>query len=373
MTTFTQKLKLLRGLLNGEQAYGGPFFVDIDLTERCNMHCLGCPYHSAPRRPNQHARDFSLSAFRALCDELKVMGTSSLFLQGPGEPLLHPGLDEMIRLAKVSGFQVVLATNGTLLDRERIRDFISARLDVLRVSLWGTTLEEYKNNYPGVDAANLQRVIENLRLTAHLKKELGSTTPQLLLHQPVNQLNYRGLDRLVELASATGCDGVSFTPMHHHPGASASFVLKTEEAREIHGHLRQLRTKVRACSLTDNLKETSLRFDLGISATARQPCYSGWLHTHLRVDGTVHPCGHYQVSLGNVCESSFSEIWTGLAYRSFRRRSRSNTKGLSLDERSECSYCCLAAQNARVHKVFRWFLPLVRTAQWLPLPARGTN
>jgi MoaA/NifB/PqqE/SkfB family radical SAM enzyme len=360
MTTFTQKFGLLSGLLNGEQAYTGPFFVDIDITERCNLHCLGCPYHSAPGRSKQNACDLSLSIFRELCAELQTMGTRNLFLQGPGEPLLHPALDEVIRVAKGSGFHVVLATNGTLLDRETIRYFISVRLDVLRISLWAVTPEEYLDNYPGVDPAYLERVIENLRLVARLKRERGNNTPQILLHQPVNQLNYQRLDRLVDLASAAGCDGVSFTPVHHHPGAMASFVLETEHVQNVQNQLRRLRATVKTRSLRDNLEKSLLRFELGISASSRRLCYAGWLHTHLCVDGKVYTCGHCHVVMGNVCEKPFREIWNGPAYRSFRRRGFTDAGVLSLDGQSRCSYCCLAAQNARVHGFFHWFLPLIR-------------
>jgi MoaA/NifB/PqqE/SkfB family radical SAM enzyme len=360
MTTFKQKLGLLRGLLNGEQAYTGPFFVDIDITERCNLHCLGCPYHSVPGRSNRNASDLSLSIFRELCDELQTMGTRSLFLQGPGEPMLHPALDEVIRVAKGTGFHVVLATNGTLLDRETIRYFISARLDVLRISLWAATPEEYLDNYPGVDPANLGRVIENLRLAVRLKRELGKNTPQILLHQPVNRLNYQRLDRLVDLASATGCDGVSFTPVHHHPGAMASFVLETEQVRKVKDQLRKVRATMKTRFQRDNLDKTLLRFDLGISTLSRRPCYACWLHTHLCVDGKVYPCGHCHVLLGNVCERPFREIWTGPDYRSFRKRILFDAGVLSMGAQAQCSYCCLAAQNDRVHGFFRWILPLVR-------------
>ncbi len=46
MATFYQKIKLLQGLVTGETAYIGPFFVRVDITRRCNLRCSGCRYHS---------------------------------------------------------------------------------------------------------------------------------------------------------------------------------------------------------------------------------------------------------------------------------------------------------------------------------------
>jgi len=50
MATFKQKVQLLRGLIHGEAAYTGPFFARVDITARCNLHCLGCLYHSSKTR-----------------------------------------------------------------------------------------------------------------------------------------------------------------------------------------------------------------------------------------------------------------------------------------------------------------------------------
>jgi MoaA/NifB/PqqE/SkfB family radical SAM enzyme len=34
------------GLIDGREAKTDPFFVDIDITNRCNIRCVGCQYHS---------------------------------------------------------------------------------------------------------------------------------------------------------------------------------------------------------------------------------------------------------------------------------------------------------------------------------------
>ena len=74
------------------------------------------------------------------------MGTRQIILCGDGEPFLHPRLFDLISVAKDAGFHVMLYTNGTLLDEVRLKYLIDLRLDILKVSMYASLLEEYKNN-----------------------------------------------------------------------------------------------------------------------------------------------------------------------------------------------------------------------------------
>lgn len=175
MATFYQKIKLLKGLLTGEVAHTGPFYVDVDLTRRCNLQCLGCPYHSSylnitpPRNPD--VIDMPLDLVKQLYNELRTMNTHSLILQGAGEPFLHPGIFDMISGAKAAGFHLTLLTNGTLLDQDAVQALIDARLDTLKVSLWASSTEQYQQNYPGTNPDSFRKVVDGLKLLASLKAE----------------------------------------------------------------------------------------------------------------------------------------------------------------------------------------------------------
>ena len=135
MAALKQKIKLFRGLLTGAIAYTGPFYVTIDITCRCNLHCVCCQFHSSLLNiPSDGDKDIPYDLFKKLCNELKAMGTSQIILCGDGEPFLHPHLCDLISVAKVAGFHVMLFTNGTLLDETRLKYLIDLRLDILKVS-----------------------------------------------------------------------------------------------------------------------------------------------------------------------------------------------------------------------------------------------
>jgi MoaA/NifB/PqqE/SkfB family radical SAM enzyme len=366
VATLIQKVKLLQGLLGGEVARAGPFFVDIDLSQRCNLHCLGCLYHSPDTedrwRQTPSPADMPADLFGRLCQELATMGTHSLVLQGAGEPMLHPRLAELIAMAKAQGFHVTLITNGTLLDRANSQALIDARLDTLVVSLWASSAEEYELNHPGADPNDFERPVAGLRQVASLKAEQERRRPALRVHFPLNRNNYESIEAMVDLAHDTGCDALSFSPFMAAWGALASFELSPDQVQSAQAGLRGVKDRLDPLGLSGNVDEILLRYGLGREAWRKLPCYIGWIHARIRVDGRVQPCGRCDAGmvLGNVKERPFPEVWNGPALRAFRRKTLTSAGVASLFDHCECGYCCFVRDNMRVHRLFRWFAPLAR-------------
>jgi MoaA/NifB/PqqE/SkfB family radical SAM enzyme len=294
-----------------------------------------------------------------LSSELRDMDARSIILQGAGEPLLHPDIADIIAMFKNAGFAVQLHTNGILLNAANAQKLIASGLDMLRVSLWGITPEEYESQYPGTSPANLERVIENLRLFARIKNEGQRTTPRLLVYYPINAVNYRSIDCLVNLAQSTGCDGVHLAPWSIARGAVDQFSLSLDQARDVVLALHRTKGRLESRSLHHNIDQVLLRYRAGKEFWQSYPCYITWFHARIRVDGDVQPCGRCELSLGNLQEAPFHQLWNGPAMRAFRRQARTRDGISALSERCDCHYCCYAMENVRVHRLFRWFSPFV--------------
>ena len=163
----------MRGLFNGEVAYTAPFYVSVNVTSRCNLKCVGCPFHSQYAGPASKrysdTGDLSLDIFKRLCGELGALNTNSVVLRGDGEPFLHPDVFQMIAAAKESGLKVMLLTNGAMLQKEKVQALIDTKLDELRVTFWASSEEEYKKNYPGSNPDNFIKVIDGSKFLARLK------------------------------------------------------------------------------------------------------------------------------------------------------------------------------------------------------------
>ncbi len=359
MATLRQKVGLLRGLLDGQVVHTGPLFVDVDVTERCNLRCIGCMYHSPLIDHSALGqRDISLSLIEKLSSELKSMGTRSVILQGSGEPLLHPDIAGIIATFKDAGFSVKLLTNGTLLNRANAQKLVKAGLDVLQVSLWATTPEHYRAQYPGTSLDNFERVIENLRLFSIIKAESQRTTPLLLVHYPINANNYQSIDRLIDLAQNAKCNGVSFAPWYAAGSTVDQLSLSTAQESDVVQSLGRAKTHAESLNIHHNINQVLGRYRIGKAIWEICPCYIAWFHARIRVDGGVDPCGRCKLSLGSLQEWSFHQFWNESKIRAFRRRAMTRDGIMGLKDQCDCSYCCFAVENLQVHRFFRWFAPL---------------
>lgn len=145
MATFYQKINFLIGLITGDIARTGPFYVTVDLTRRCNLQCPDCQYHSPFLNKSsindQRTMDISVHRFEKLCNGIKAMGTKSLILTGEGEPFLHPRMFDLISVAKSRGFNQKTFTREGLVSMDEYCDcrfccYAGDNMQVHRFFIW---------------------------------------------------------------------------------------------------------------------------------------------------------------------------------------------------------------------------------------------
>ncbi|MBQ8380841.1 MAG: SPASM domain-containing protein [Clostridia bacterium] len=105
----------------------------VEISNVCNLNCSFCP--GTKRAP----RVMSRSEFRLSCERLYGIADELLF-HVMGEPLCHPELDDLLKIAGEYGFKVSITTNGTLLDAKK--DLLFDNVNVIkRVSISLHSLE----------------------------------------------------------------------------------------------------------------------------------------------------------------------------------------------------------------------------------------
>jgi MoaA/NifB/PqqE/SkfB family radical SAM enzyme len=362
MATFVEKFKLLWGLASGDTARVGPFFVCVDVTLACNLKCVGCRFHAdgAPKPTSKKSeRTLSVETFSRLCDDLKKMDTATITLTGQGEPLMHPRIIELIRIAKASGLRVNMTTNGTLLDENRAAGLVDAGLDSLRISLWASSADEYVKNYPGTTHKHFDAIINGIGETARLKKERGVDKPKIVIHHPVTKNNYKRIREITGLAHRSGANAVTFAPLRAYTSESESLSLAPDEERSFCDAIQGMREELKTLALDHNIDETLLRYEAGPEPWRKLPCYIGWLYARVQTDGKVYACHRSPIPMGDLKKERLPDIWKGPGYRAFRRTAMT-LKGLaSMQKGSECGYCGFVEENTNVHKIFKWLSPLV--------------
>jgi Fe-coproporphyrin III synthase len=106
-------------------------YAKIKLLWKCNLKCRFCSSDKA---------DASLAASTvfSLLDQLKRAGTVKVHFSG-GEVFLHPDIFPILERAVSCGFQVNLTSNGTLLDKEKIRNLAGIGVHRITLSLDGAS------------------------------------------------------------------------------------------------------------------------------------------------------------------------------------------------------------------------------------------
>lgn len=109
-----------------------PYFLTLLVQDNCNLTCRNCNM-GAPDMPEASVEPATL--FRSLERLKRHYRPRTVYVQG-GEALLHPDLDEILRVAKHSGIapHVTLLTNGTLL--HKISDRGWRNIDALEISAY---------------------------------------------------------------------------------------------------------------------------------------------------------------------------------------------------------------------------------------------
>lgn len=85
--------------------------IYIEITNVCNLHCSFCA--KSKRSP----QFMSTAQFTHILNEIQPY-CAYIYLHVLGEPLLHPQLKKLLKLAKQKGFFVNLTTNATLLPQQ---------------------------------------------------------------------------------------------------------------------------------------------------------------------------------------------------------------------------------------------------------------
>ena len=144
-----------------------PIVAQIVPIRRCNLACTYCNEFDAVSAP------VPVSEMLRRVDLLSALGTTIITISG-GEPMLHPGLDEIIRRVRHHGAIATLITNGYLLTAERIAQLNRAGLDYLQISIDNVTPDETSKKSLKVLDRKLELLARHAEFAVTVNSVLGS-------------------------------------------------------------------------------------------------------------------------------------------------------------------------------------------------------
>ena len=185
-----------------------PSKLFVETTTYCNLKCQMCVKHSGDSEIPEG--NLTMETFAAL--EPALPHVEALVLNGIGESLMHPQLEEFIRKAKKLmpadswvGFQ----SNGLLLDEARAFSLVEAGLDRICLSLDAICPDTFRKIREGGEVEDLEQAFSALRTA---KARSGNSTLQVGVEFVVMRDNIYQLPTVLRWAASRGA---SFAIVSH--------------------------------------------------------------------------------------------------------------------------------------------------------------
>ncbi len=149
-----------------------PFFTQLVVTRRCNLHCGYCNEYDANSQP------VPTELLQQRLDYLKALGAFSVCLTG-GEPTLHPDLPALIHHARHSAkfFRTAMITNGTYLTQELVERLNDAGLQEMQISIDGVERNDVTVKVLDTLRGRLQILRDHARFHVVVSGVLGACPP----------------------------------------------------------------------------------------------------------------------------------------------------------------------------------------------------
>ena len=312
-----------------KKALIGPLKVNIDITNKCDMNCIMCWYHSPYLKSQDNLiSHISLERFKNLVKELKRIKTKIILLAGEGEPLLHPNLEEMIEFIRKNSLDVEVMTNGYYLNREKIAYFKKIKLKKIIVSLHSPDVYTFKEIRPLKTKDDFNKIIDNLSFLRSLKE--SSNRPQFFIINVISSLNCRRVFEMTKLAQDLQADKILFKPLVLSSQLPKSLELTFQDKKELFINLNKI---LKITAISNNINDYLMTIRRGLkpddSNTQLEKvkltnypfaCYIPWTQSAIELSGNVLGCVYSKKRvLGNIYRDSFIDIWFGKEYNLFRK------------------------------------------------------
>ena len=138
-----------------------PQFCDLILLENCMLRCKMCYMWQCKKNINQVPATFYQTFVESV---FSYFGSDMQMQFVGGEPLLKPGVVDLIKCASEKGFFTSLTSNGYLIDRRMALNLVESRFSSLALSL--DSLDENVHDFLRGQHGVFKQVMEALKFLA---------------------------------------------------------------------------------------------------------------------------------------------------------------------------------------------------------------
>jgi radical SAM protein with 4Fe4S-binding SPASM domain len=299
---------------------GAPFLVVWDITYSCNLKCKHC-YASAGKSLKD---ELTTEEAKQGIDALNHASVPIIAFSG-GEPLVRKDIFELTRYAYDKGMHVAVATNGTLISKEKAREMKQAGIRFTQISLDGASAETH-DSFRGINGVYEKTIrgIKNCVDEGFFVNVAATAT----------KYNYEEIPKLIDLCEALGVNW--FMLYNFVPTGRGEFIAENDLSPSEREHIlkeiwERLKSgsKVNVLSTAPQFARVALESEIGQNerivpthfANPSLPgklvnlaefiggCGCGRLYCAIRANGDIEPCVFFPLKVGNIREDDFEDLW----------------------------------------------------------------
>ncbi|MEW6400589.1 MAG: radical SAM protein [Chloroflexota bacterium] len=351
----SNEIRVLRPITHLSKIY-------IEVTNLCNLDCVTCMRNVWGEPPGK----MSDETFERIFATVRSMSPlPNVFFGGYGEPLIHHRVIEWVRRMKSIGARVELITNGLLLTEERSLQFIHAGLDMLWISLDGSSPESYADVRLG---SSLPIVIDNLNTLRYIRYkavDVDKSKPSLGIAFVAMKSNIAELPEVLRLGISLGAKQFSISNVLAHTPELQEQILYKRTVSKVatllstslprlsppRVNLPRMDSNELTKDVLADIYARKYRLELAGHDFNRAVDSCPFIEqgsTAIRWNGSVHPClpllhtnqdyfagrlRHAQAyTVGSVLENDLLDIWNDQEYTDLRER-------VQRFDFSPCTFC----------------------------------
>jgi AdoMet-dependent heme synthase len=311
--------------------------VAWELTRNCNLNCVHC---RASATSGPHKDELTTDECKRVIDDLCAFSTATVILTG-GEPLMREDIFDLIEYGNEKGLRMVIAINGTLLDREKALKLKTGGIKRVSMSLDGKDRKTH-DRFRGVEGS-FNAVLRAARI-------LNETGLPFQINTTVTRLNVADLTDIYDLVKRIGSVAwhiFLLVPVGRGEGLKGE-ELNTKMYEDVLEWLYSVEKKneleMKVTCAPHYYRIVKEKGDTPKSAG----CLAGKSFMFISHKGVAQPCGYLDLPSGDVRQEGAKKVWEDSpVFRELRDLSGYKGKCGSCRYLKICSGCRARAYESR--------------------------
>jgi len=295
---------------------GLPVHINIEPSTFCNYHCAMCSRNLIDRPQNM-----SFDFFKNIIEQINP---HKLSLNGYGEPFMNRDIFRMIEFANSKKISVVTTTNGSMLLKDAA-EIAKIDISVLRVSLDSPDSETYKKIR---NSESFQNVVDGIFALQEMYRNNNKQHSLIRLEFLILENNYLKIPEFVRFAAKLGVKHLYFQILSEINSERKMRLVGNINIDELYNIVKAAYSDCRKLGINNNLdyileniNYIRIYYKNDKLPIPAKKCFNPWITVYITVDGDVWPCckfGSRNITVGNLKELSFAEIWNSDQFAQFR-------------------------------------------------------